>query len=158
MRRLIASPLLALTPSLLFGCGQASNPPVGQGPAAKGVDDTSEVIKVIKNAQDQAAASGGGVSQNVAQVGSHRVKSIADVPISTAMGVERAVVSFGGRKLAVEFDTGQVILDDNEKVTLPAGTKEVEIHFVGGKLTVKADGTALSIPGAPWSADLKAGP
>jgi hypothetical protein len=71
------------------------------------------------------------------------------VPISTAMQDERAVVSFGGRKLAVEFDTGQVVLDDKEKAKLPAGTKEVEIHFIGGKLTVKADGTALSLPDSP---------
>ena len=83
------------------------------------------------------------------QVGSHRIKTSMDVPISTSMQNEKAVINFGGRKLAVEFDTGQVFLDDNEKAKLPAGTKEVEVQFVGGKLTVKADGTALSIPSTP---------
>ena len=32
MRRLVASSLLALAALLLFGCGQASNPPVSPGP------------------------------------------------------------------------------------------------------------------------------
>ena len=149
MRRPIASPLLAMTTLLLFGCGQASNPPVNPGPAAKGVDDASEILKAVNESIKANGPLASGVTQGVTQVGSHRLKTITDVPISTAMQDERAVVSFGGRKLAVEFDTGQVVLDDTGKAKLPAGTKEVEIHFVGGKLTVKADGAALSIPGAP---------
>jgi hypothetical protein len=149
--------LLALMTSLLFGCGQASNPPVGPGPAAKGAEDASEILKGI-NESIKASGSASASGQSLTQVGSHRIKTIADVPISTAMQDERGVVSFSGRKLAVEFDTGQVVLDDNEKAKLPAGTKEVEIHFVGGKLTVKADGTALLLVVEPRSADLKVGP
>jgi hypothetical protein len=154
MRRPIASPLLALMTLLLFGCGQTSNPPVNPGPAArdpatKGVDDAVEILKAINEANKAAGPLASGVSQGVTQVGSHRIKTIVDVSTSTVLQDERAVVSLGERKLAVEFDTGQVFLDDNEKAKLPAGTKEVEIHFMGGKLTVKADGTALSIPGAP---------
>jgi hypothetical protein len=149
MRRPIASPLLALTTLLLFDCGQASNPPVNPGPATKGAEDASEILKGINESIKASGPLPSGVSLNLTQEGPHQIKTIADVPISTAMKDERAVVSFVGRKLAVEFDTGQVILDDNEKAKLPAGTKEVEIHFVGGKLTVKADGAALLLGGEP---------
>jgi hypothetical protein len=148
MRRSIALPLLALMTLLLFGCGQASNPPVGPGPAAKGAEDASEILKGINESIKASGPLPSGVSLNLTQAGPHQIKTIADVPISTAMQDERGIVSFGGRKLAVQFDIGQVILDENEKAKLPGGTKEVEIHFVGSKLTVKADGTVLSIPGS----------
>jgi hypothetical protein len=48
----------------------------------------------------------------------------------------------------VDFDKGRVLLDDVEQAKLPAGTKEVEIRYVGGKLSVTADGKVVPTPGA----------
>ena len=62
---------------------------------------------------------------------------------------ESAVISLGGKKVVVEFDKGRVLLDDIEQAKLPAGTKEVEIQFVGGKLSITADGTAVLAHSAP---------
>src|SRR4051812_39482740 len=107
MRRPVVLPVLALMTAPLFGCGRPSSPPADQGssasdPAATKVDDAVEILKAIEAARSVGPAAGG-VNTNVAQVGSHRLKSTMDVSVSTAMQDERAVLGFGGRKLAVEF-------------------------------------------------------
>jgi hypothetical protein len=154
MRWPVALPVLALTTLPLFGCGQTSSPPPvpsppAVDPQAKQVSDATEIIKNMNKAVESAGPLPAGVSFTATQVGSHLVKTTMDVPASTVAQGEKAVVDFGGRKLTIEFDKGQVLLGDTEKATLPAGTKEVDIHFVGGKLTVTADGTPVSIPTTP---------
>jgi hypothetical protein len=111
------------------------------------VDEATEIVKSINESIKSSGPALPGVNVGVTQVGTHRVKTTMDVSVSTAFQDERAVVSFGGRTLAVEFDKGRVLLDDTEKAKLPAGTKEVEVDFVGGKLSVTADGTAVLTPG-----------
>jgi hypothetical protein len=154
MRWPVALPVLALMTLPLFGCGQTSSPPPvpsppAVDPQAKQVSDAAEIIKGINEAVKSSGPLAAGVSFGVTQVGSHRVKTTMDVPASTVVQDEKAVVDFGGRKLTIEFDKGQVLLGDTEKATLPAGTKEVDVHFVGGKLTVTADGAPVSIPSTP---------
>jgi hypothetical protein len=67
--------------------------------------------------------------------------------MTTIVRDQGAVVEFGGRKLTVNFADGEISLDGGEKAKLPAGAKEVEVRFVGGKLLVKADGADVPIPG-----------
>jgi|SRR5579864_604980 len=148
MRRPVALSVLALMAPLLAGCGQASNPDAGPGPktndqAAGGVNDATKILKEINEAIKSADPAVPGLNHGMTQVGSHRLKTSMDVSASTSFHDERAVVSFGGQTLTVEFDRGRVLLDDAEKAKLPSGTKEVEVHFVGGKLSVKADGTDI---------------
>jgi hypothetical protein len=112
------------------------------------VDDATQILKSINQATKSSGPVGEGVNRSVAQVGSHRIMTIMDVPVSTVFQDEKAVVSFDGRTLTLDFDKGRVLIDDAEKAKLPTGTKEVEVRFVGGKLTVTADGTAIITPGA----------
>ena len=48
----------------------------------------------------------------------------------------------------VEFDKERIFLDDATQVKLPSGTKEVQIRFAGGKLSVTADGADVPRPEA----------
>jgi hypothetical protein len=139
----VLSLLVLVTPSS-SGCGRAAN-----DPAPAGADDTAKILKSITESIKTGAPAAPGVNRGVAHVGSHTLRTTIDMPVSTVMQDERAVVSFGGRKVAVEFDRGRVVVDGAGDAKLPAGTKEVEIEFLGGKLSVKADGTAVVTPGAP---------
>lgn len=152
MRWPLTLPVFALVTLISTGCGQPSNLSTGPGPTANpktldtSVQDSAEILKEINKTSNAVPE---GASQSMTQVGSHRLKTIMDVPASTAMQDERAVITFGSRKVAVEFDRGQVVFDETGKATLPPGTKEVEIQFMKGKLTVKADGAAVPMPAAP---------
>jgi hypothetical protein len=151
MRRLAPWPVIVLIAAPQFGCGQQSNPPAVPAPSAqKGVDDAVEILKGVNESIKSSEPTPPGTTMGVTQVGSHRLKTVADVPTSSTINEERAVVSLGGRKLSVEFDRGQIFFEEKEKekVSLPAGTKEVEIQFVGGKISVKADGKVITVPGA----------
>jgi hypothetical protein len=147
---------LVLMILLPFGCGQASSPavapalnPPASDPVARGVDDATEILKAINKNLKSGGPATEGVNQSVTQVGSHRLKSVMDVSVSSSIQDDKAVVSFGGRTLDIEFDKGYALLDHTEKSKLPVGTKEIEIRFVGGKLSVMADGAELFRPGAP---------
>jgi hypothetical protein len=149
MRQQVALPGLVLITASLFGCGQTPSPPAVPASVPspqKGVDDAAEILKGVNKTIDSHGPIPPGATLNVTQVGSHRLTAIMDVNVSTVVQDERAVVSFGERKLTVEFDQGRVLLDDTEKAKLPAATKEVEIRFLGGKLSMTADGVAVSIP------------
>jgi hypothetical protein len=154
MRTYVALFVLVLMTALPAGCGQATAPPPAGGPPAsapaadRGVDEATEILKGINESMKSSGPAGEGVNRSVAQVGSHRVMTIMDVSVSTEFQDERAVLSFGGRTLTLAFDKGQVLLDGAEKAKLPTGTKEVEVQFVGGKLSVTADGTAVVTPSA----------
>jgi hypothetical protein len=145
---------LGFTISLLAGCGQAPPPaavpgqPASTAAADKGVDDATEILKGINAAMKSSGPVGEGVNRSATQVGSHGVLTTMDVPVSTVFQDERAVLSFGGQTLTLEFDKGRVLLDGAEKAKLPTGTKQVEVQFVGGKLSVMADGNAVITPGA----------
>jgi hypothetical protein len=143
-----------LTAPLLAGCGQALAPPASPSPPAgataadRDVDDATEILKGINAALKSGGPAAEGVNRSVSQVGSHRVMTAMDVRISTVLQDEKAVLGFGGRTLALEFDQGRILLDGAETAKLPAGTKAVEVQFVGGKLSVTADGNAVITPGA----------
>jgi hypothetical protein len=151
MRWPSALSLLVLMTLLPLGCGQASSPPAGPAPAApdpaaSGVNEATEILKGINESIKSEGPREVGVNYGVTQVGTHRVKTVVDAPVSSTISDERAVVTLGARKLTIDFAAGQVILDDSRKANMPAGTKEVEIRFVGGELSLKADGTAVTIP------------
>jgi hypothetical protein len=153
MRMQVALSVLALITAPLLGCGQTSSPPAVPAPAPapvsstqKGVDDAAEILKSINKSIESSGPVPSGTNVGVTNVGSRILKTIMDVTVSTVVQDDRAVVGFGGRKLVVEFDRERVLLDDVEKAKLPAGTKVVEIQFLGGKLSMTADGAAVSIP------------
>ena len=138
---------LTLMTPLLVGCGQAPRPPAqpvppGGGPAHQ-VDDSEALLKAVTAASSHGGSAAGGAGNGTMQVGSHTLKTNMDVPATEVMEYERATVLFHGRTLVVEFDKGRVLLDDKEQAKLPAGTKEVAVQFLGGKLSVSADGTGL---------------
>lgn len=134
----VAPPVLVLT-ALLFGCGQGSNLPAGSGEVDDAIKELNEVKTSIKASTPVPA----GASLSVAQVGSHRVKTISDVPASTVWRGESAEITVGEQKLTADFAGGKILADGAEKAKLPAGTKELEVRSIGGKLSVSADGTAL---------------
>jgi hypothetical protein len=150
MRKQVAFSAIALIAVMSSGCGQAPTPvvPAPVPTPQKGVDDAAEILKGVNESIKSIGPLPPGVNASLTQVGSHRIKTVSDVNVSTEIHDERAIVGFGGRKLAVQFDLGQIILDDKEKVKLPDETKEVEVQFLGGKLSVKADGVAVPIPDA----------
>lgn len=82
------------------------------------------------------------------QSGAYKVKTNTDVPLNSWIQGERATVNFAGRKIVVEFDKERILLDDATQVKLPSGTKEVQIRFAGGKLSVTADGADVPRPEA----------
>ena len=140
---------LALMTWLLLGCGQASSPSAGPGaPPDGGVIDATKLLKAINESAKSGDPAGVGLNYGVIEMGPHRLKTIIDVPVTTLIQNERATVRFGGKTLVVEFDKGRALLDDIEKAKLPAGTKEVEVRFVDGKLTMTADGQVVLPPEA----------
>jgi hypothetical protein len=147
MRWPFAWSLFALMIPLPLGCGQASRPPAGPDPAAAGVNEATEILKGINDSIKSEGPREEGVNYGWTQVGTHRIKTVMDVPVSSTISDERAVVTFKERKLTIDFAAGQVLLDETKKAKLPTGTKELEIRFVGGKLSLKADGTIVSMPG-----------
>jgi hypothetical protein len=150
---------LALMTGLLPGCNPGSNPPTGAGPPAgggirQGKAENGSAAGGVKQTDlewvDRTAApgSGGGpmppgVNRIINGSGSHTFKATMDVSVSSDMEGERAVIDFGGRRLVIDFDKRQVLLDGLERAKLPAGTKEVEVQFVGGKFSMTADGAAV---------------
>jgi hypothetical protein len=112
----------------------AAAPPKSEGPPVVWVSQS-------ENAQQ------GGASITVNGFGSHSVKVVSDVSQSSNGEGDRAEVTLGGRKLVVEFDKCRLLVDGSEQATIPAGAKGVEIRFLGGKLSVTADGADLPRPG-----------
>jgi hypothetical protein len=167
---------ILLIAALPAGCAQESTPPASPAPGPvptpavapvpapapapapvasqpkspdTGVDDATRILKDLNASIKASGPAPPGVNQSWTQVGSHRIKTSMDVFASTELKDERAVISFGGRTLVVEFDRAQVVLDDTRKASLPAAVKEVAVQFVGGTLTVTADGTPVLTVGPP---------
>jgi hypothetical protein len=153
VRRPIALFVLHLMTLSPFGCGRAPDPPAtpGSGAAPVGiqVQDPVALIKATQEAAKSGGAASGTTNGGTVRVGSHGVSAKMDVPVSNTMGSERAVVSFQGRSLVVDFGKSQVLLDDVERGKLPEGTKDVAVEFLAGKLTVTADGKPVFSSGAP---------
>jgi hypothetical protein len=160
----LAFSVLVLMAPLLPGCGGSSSPPASpspatNAPASAGVDDAVKILKGVNESLESGGPVPAGATRGVTQVGSHRLKTTIDVPMMTEFHDERAVVSFGGRRVTVAFDKGEVHVDDMLHAKLPAGTKEVEVEFLGGKLSIKADGKAMVLPGtSPTSTQPGAAP
>jgi hypothetical protein len=113
------------------------------------VDEAAAILKGINESIRSGGPVPSGTNIGVVEVGPHRLKTVTDVSSSTMIRDGNAIVSFGHRTLTVDFEKGQIVLDREEPATLPAGTKEVEIRFRGGKLSATADGADVPIPGAP---------
>jgi hypothetical protein len=144
--------MLVLMALLPYGCGQgpgrsaAPSAPASE-PAATGVNEAAEMLKGINESIKSEAPLGPGVNMGVTQVGSHRLKTVMDVPSSATIQDESGTISFGQRKVAIDFAKGHVVVDGTRTAGLPVGTKEVEVRFVGGELSLKADGKAVTFPG-----------
>jgi hypothetical protein len=78
-------------------------------------------------------------------VGGRQVRAVVDNPAFVSSEGGAAVITSGGRKLVVEKD--RILLDGKEQVKLPAEAQKVDIEYVGGKLTVTADGVPVEVLG-----------
>jgi hypothetical protein len=146
MDRPVVLPLLVLMTVLPMGCRETPSPPQANPvPTADPAALIKAATAAVKAAGDSTArsSSAGGATQSMIHVNSNTLKLNSDVPMDSSMQGAIAVVNLGKRKLVVEFDKGRVLLDDTEPAKLPTGTKEVQINFLAGKLTVTADGTAV---------------
>jgi hypothetical protein len=137
MRQIVLSFVVLV--ALSFGCGQTQSPPAGPSqPPTQSGPSAEDVAAIVKATQD-AASKGGGASATV-QVGDHRLRVHADAPVNVVGSNNHLVVDIQGRHLDVDFENSRVMLNEAEYAKLPAGTKDVEIEFRSGNLTVKADG------------------
>jgi hypothetical protein len=62
-------------------------------------------------------------------------------PGSVSPRENSATVQFAGKRLVIEKE--RILLDGTVKVTVPADTRKIEVEFIGGKLTIAADGKEL---------------
>jgi hypothetical protein len=151
MRCLFLSVVTLVAP-LAFGCGPSAKSPSSGGITVSGgtttAPPTSDVAPFVLDIPPPSGPAGG-INYSSTQVGSYKFTSRMDVPVSTSMQDETVLVRFGERKLAIDFDKRRASLDDAEPITLPADTKDVEVEFLGGKLSVKVNGISVTMPGSP---------
>lgn len=95
----------------------------------------------------QAGSRGSTVNRSSIDVGKYRITTVVDVPMSQSMQDQRAVLTVGEHTLIVDFDKQRLTWDNQKPVNLPAGTREIEVEFIGGKLDLKADGAPVTPPG-----------
>lgn len=135
--------------ALASGCGRAPAP--APAPGASG-EDTAAFFKGVEETISSgggASFSGGGVANfSSIQFGTHRLITRADVSVTTVTKDETVNITLGKQSVAVAFDKGTIVVDGTERGTLPAATKVVDVEFLAGKLTVKADGITLPLAGA----------
>jgi hypothetical protein len=86
-------------------------------------------------------------SQLATLMGPIAVEATVDGPgeIATSLDghVPKVTLYFsGGRRVVVE--QGRILVDDEVYAEVPVGTQKVEIDVAGGKVTLKADGQALT--------------
>jgi hypothetical protein len=147
MRQIVLSFVVLV--ALSFGCGQTQGPPAGPSqPPAQSGPSAEEVAAIVKATQDAAskggaAASGAFGASATVQVGNHKLSIHADVPANVVGSSNHLVADIQGRHLDVDFENSRVMLNEAEYAKLPAGTKDVEIEFLSGNLTVKAEGKEL---------------
>ena len=144
MRQIVLSFVVLV--ALSFGCGQTQSPPAGPSqPPTQSGPSAEDVAAIVKATQDAASKGGGAASGTfgssaTVQVGDHKLSVHADAPTSVVGSNNHLVADIQGRHLDVDFENGRVMLNEAEYAKLPAGTKDVEIEFRSGNLTVKADG------------------
>jgi hypothetical protein len=132
MRSPVALGVPAVILALLFGCSQGSSPTSKSlRPVAWVSASENESLERMNHHADSRA-------------GPHTLKVHTDVPHYTWIQGPRAGSSFDGHELVVEFNTERVLLDNTPAAKLPTGTKEVEIRFAGGKLSITADGADVA--------------
>jgi hypothetical protein len=93
--------------------------------------------------QTAAAADYSNENRSTVEVGKHRVTISMDASFGTATQDEGVTITFVSRKLEINFATLRIALNGAEIAKLPANTKEVEVQYTSGKLTVSADGSVL---------------
>jgi len=75
------------------------------------------------------------------KVGARQVKGTLDKSASIANEGENVVVTSEGHKLRFEKD--RVLLDDNEQMKLPLGSRLIEFEYINEKLSVTVDGNEI---------------
>ena len=143
MRQIVLSFVVLF--ALSFGCGQTQSPPAGPSqPPTQSGPPAEDVAAIVKATQDAASKGGGAASgaigNTTVQVGDHKLRVQADAPANVVGSKNHIVADIQGRHLDVDFENGRVMLNEAEYAKLPAGTKDVEIEFRSGNLTVKVEG------------------
>jgi hypothetical protein len=73
------------------------------------------------------------------KVGDFTISTTLDVPMSNFVQEATAILTFGGHKLAADFDKHQLTIDDNEPISLQPDVNEIQVKFVRGTLLVHVD-------------------
>ena len=126
--------LLWIPVALLIGCDR--NPASNDGSTSPQQDTKPRVTTPDARAVNRASI----------KVGGYTITTALDVPMSQSMQDQSAVLSFGGHRLLVEFDSQRLTWDEAPPVGLPPGTKEVDVQFTRGDLVLKADGILIPAP------------
>jgi hypothetical protein len=100
--------LSALILPLVWGCSRAPSS------ASK-----NSALLVWVNASDNVAPTS---HYSEGTSGPYKVKAMTDVSLSSWIQNQRSVVTFGDRKVEIQFDKAQILVDDVVQAKLPPGT------------------------------------
>lgn len=110
--------------------------------------DSASKPSVWDQYRDERGGRGGAVNPKClfngeVSVGSRKVKSVADISLTTEFHGEIAEVLMGPRTVKVDFGGNMIYVDGREHAKLPADAKLVEVRYLGESLSLSADGAAL---------------
>ena len=80
------------------------------------------------------------------KVGDFAISTTLDVPMSNSVQGATAILTFGGHKLAADFEKHQLMIDDNEPISLQPDVNEIQVKYVRGTLLVHVDDVLVFPP------------
>ena len=126
----------------LFGvtsCKKQSSTPASNN-SSRQIEDASVVVSQALATAARQATNSNLPNHSTTAVGNQIVSVASDIPVSSSAEANRAVIQIGQRRLIIEFEKQQILLDDKPTGRLPSATKVVEVQASGGKVVVTADG------------------
>ena len=117
----VKSILVLVSTAMLFGCTQKPAPPSNSTASTPAASESHEV------------------NRSSVKVGDFTILTILDVPMSNSVQDATAILTFGGHKLAADFDKHKLTIDDQETISLPQDVNEIQVKFVYGTLVVTVD-------------------
>jgi hypothetical protein len=85
-------------------------------------------------------------SRGTTTANGHTLSFLSDLSASSTLVDDTETVSLGSHTLVVEFAKKRVTWDSKKLVDLPSDTKSVDVEYMKGDLTLKANGIPLTLP------------